>query len=149
MGEDSKQVPAGVTMDKNDIRVPEKPPERVNVLNYVKLAFIFILLSNYPSASIILLGSLQTSTGTWHKIYMSDEDVLPRAAEHGTAYDALGNYYRFADHSPGYIVISKQDIKTMAGILAHEMCHAEQDDRRMAFDERECGKRWHPSTTTV
>jgi hypothetical protein len=68
-------------MDKNDVRVPEKPPERVNVLNYVKLVLAFFVFAgslsavtylNYTSPNVTGIGSafdysqtaLTTATGS-------------------------------------------------------------------------------------
>lgn len=52
--------------DKNDVRVLEKPPERVNVLNYVRLALVLLLViasSSATSVNYINYGNRSNITG--------------------------------------------------------------------------------------
>ena len=103
--------------------------------NYLTL-LAFVLLIGSLSAQSTLAGSLQGSNGIWHKIYITDAVSFPTG--HGTAILVNGVYLKMKDGSPGYIEIERQAWGLMAKTLAHEMCHARQDDEHRPLDEKEC-----------
>jgi len=105
---------------------------------YILLACLLLLGS--LSAQTWLLGSLEGSNGRWHKVYMSD-GLLPAKIGANHFVLACGTYRPMHDGSPGYITLVRQDWQRMASVLAHEMCHARQNDEGRAQDEAEC-ERW-------
>jgi hypothetical protein len=74
----------------------------------------------------------------WHAVYVSDDGMLPVATNHGTVIFAYGTFRWPSDGSPGYITIMKQEWGAMAGVLAHEVCHARQQDGGQPQSEAGC-----------
>ena len=101
---------------------------------YILLA-CFIVIGSLQAQSI-LAGSLKGSSGRWHKIYITDTVSFPTG--HGSAILVNGVYWKMNDGSPGYIEIERQSWGLMAKTLAHEMCHARQDDEHRTLNEVEC-----------
>ena len=98
---------------------------------------MLLVLTGSTFAQTVLVGSIWGGKN-WHQVYIDDTGFLTVPTPRGTIALAYGTYTIRSDNSPGYITLMKQDWGTMARVLAHEICHARQQDAGKPQSEKGC-----------